>query len=358
MARPTKKQTKKDKVRNNKIDMYNDIFDQMDQRDMINDVIDSRLDTAYQYYLDKEYKSVWDSIDAKEQKYVDLFDNAEARNNIDNYINKQKNNSPDFDSFTYAKDTSYIDNKKTNDINTPPSNTDTVTNKLVMSDDMELNNSFNKWMDDGLSLEEMNTKINKGRRDKLIDEEQWKAAKDMLDQNKSYIDDTLNQRSLLKEQGEKATKEAAEQVVRRGSDEVGDSLLKKALSSRNISTVLNAGFAISDYKDAREAGNGVVGSLAKAGTQFAMGEMMGLWMLPVGLAKAAPTALVSGFEGASKAMRGMNSVSRVQTFGNAQFQDTQQLATMRQSGMELAKMSQYNLQQSLMGNEAQHLHRL
>ena len=30
---------------------------------------------------------------------------------------------------------------------------------------------------------------------------------------------------------------------------------------------------------------------------------------------------------------------------------------MRQSGMELAKMAQYNLEQSLMGAEAKHLHR-
>ena len=45
------------------------------------------------------------------------------------------------------------------------------------------------------------------------------------------------------------------------------------------------------------------------------------------------------------------------SFSGAQFADNQQLATMRQSGMEMAKMSQYNLQQTLMGNEANHLHR-
>ena len=56
--------------------------------------------------------------------------------------------------------------------------------------------------------------------------------------------------------------------------------------------------------------------------------------------------------------RQMNSVQRIQTFGEAEFMDTQQLATMRQAGMELAKMSQYNLQQSMMGNEAQYMHRI
>ena len=53
----------------------------------------------------------------------------------------------------------------------------------------------------------------------------------------------------------------------------------------------------------------------------------------------------------------MNSAANNQVFGGAQFMDTQQLATMRQSGMEMAKMSQYNLQQTLMGNEATYLHR-
>ncbi|MGL4878003.1 hypothetical protein [Paraclostridium dentum] len=81
-------------------------------------------------------------------------------------------------------------------------------------------------------------------------------------------------------------------------------------------------------------------------------------MIPVSLAKAAPGAIIAGAEGLQKVTRQMNSTTRVQTFGESYFQDTQQLATMRQAGMEMAKMSQYNLQQSIMGNEAQHMHRL
>ena len=37
------------------------------------------------------------------------------------------------------------------------------------------------------------------------------------------------------------------------------------------------------------------------------------------------------------------------------FNDNQRAFTMRQAGMQLAKNSQYNLQQSLMGNEANYL---
>ena len=73
--------------------------------------------------------------------------------------------------------------------------------------------------------------------------------------------------------------------------------------------------------------------------------------------KAIPGAVVKGADMLYKENRRMNSAANQQAFGGAQFQDTQQLATMRQSGMEMAKMSQYNLQQTLMGNEATYLHR-
>jgi hypothetical protein len=66
---------------------------------------------------------------------------------------------------------------------------------------------------------------------------------------------------------------------------------------------------------------------------------------------------IKGTELLYKENRKMNSAANSQVFGGAQFQDTQQLATMRQSGMEMAKMAQYNLQQTLMGNEASYLHR-
>jgi hypothetical protein len=74
-------------------------------------------------------------------------------------------------------------------------------------------------------------------------------------------------------------------------------------------------------------------------------------------AKEVPGLVMKGAETLYKENRRMNSAANFQTFGDAQFQDTQQLATMRQSGMEMAKMAQYNLQQTLMGNEATYLHR-
>ena len=147
-------------------------------------------------------------------------------------------------------------------------------------------------------------------------------------------------------------------TVAEGAEDVGNQYLKKALSGRNLNALMNLGFAVSDYNESRNSGDGVLKAGAKAGTLFVAGEMLGGWMMPVMLAKQLPTLAVSGIEATQNITRKMNSTARIQTFGEAQFQDTQQLATMRQAGMELAKMSQYNLQQSIMGNEAQYMHRL
>ena len=157
------------------------------------------------------------------------------------------------------------------------------------------------------------------------------------------------------EAAEKATKEA----VKEGIDELGPSNLKKIFNKRVLNIGLNMAFAVSDYKDNRDAGKGVVSSVVKAGALFAAGEVLQGVMFPgVLLAGAIPKMAVGAIETTQKMTRQMNNMQRIQTFGESYFQDTQQLATMRQAGMELAKMSQYNLQQSIMGNEEQYMHKL
>lgn len=128
-------------------------------------------------------------------------------------------------------------------------------------------------------------------------------------------------------------------------------------------TLLGVGFqhglsaygAITDYKDARDQGYGTVGALAKAGTEFALGEMLGGWYLPYTLAKGLPSAAVGAAEGISKIQRSMNKTSRQTPFSNARFRDYNQAFTMRQAGLQMAEASRYNLQQTLMGNEASYL---
>ena len=171
-----------------------------------------------------------------------------------------------------------------------------------------------------------------------------------------------NSSKKRKQKAQEATEEAAEkatkEAVKEGIDELGPSNLKKIFNKRVFNIGLNAAFAISDYKDARDSGKGVVGSAVKAGALFAAGEVLQGAMFPVMLASSIPKMAVGAIETTQKMTRQMNNMQRIQTFGESYFQDTQQLATMRQAGMELAKMSQYNLQQSIMGNEAQYMHKL
>ena len=163
---------------------------------------------------------------------------------------------------------------------------------------------------------------------------------------------------VAQEATEEAAEKATKKTVKEGIDELGPSNLKKIFNKRVFDIGLNAAFAISDYKDARDSGKGVVGSAVKAGALFAAGEVLQGAMFPVMLAGAIPKMAVGAIETTQKMTRQMNNMQRIQTFGESYFQDTQQLATMRQAGMELAKMSQYNLQQSIMGNEAQYMHKL
>ena len=78
-------------------------------------------------------------------------------------------------------------------------------------------------------------------------------------------------------------------------------------------------------------------------------------MLAVGAARAIPKGVVGGIEKIGTIQRQMDSQSRNIPFSNAVFRDNQQIATMRQAGMQMAQRSQYNLQQTLLGNEAAYL---
>ena len=118
---------------------------------------------------------------------------------------------------------------------------------------------------------------------------------------------------------------------------------------------INAMFSVSDYKYARESGASTMGAVASAGATFAAGEVLGGWMLPAMLAKELPGALVSGAESLGKVQRSMDMNARPIPFAGTNFNDHQQAYTMRQAGMQIAQQSQYNLQQSMLGQEATYL---
>lgn len=144
-----------------------------------------------------------------------------------------------------------------------------------------------------------------------------------------------------------------------------DSLLnKRSFSALGITPKsligpgLMAGFGIMDYQANRDEGYGVVTSAVKTGSEFAIMDILGMKKyIGLQIATELPKAGVKAYESMTKQARSMSKMSNAAPFQNAVFNDTQQAYTMRQAGMQMAQASKYNLQQTLLGNEAQYLHR-
>lgn len=127
----------------------------------------------------------------------------------------------------------------------------------------------------------------------------------------------------------------------------------------NFSTGLSAFFAYTDYKDARAEGAGVLEATGTAALNFVVPEIVGIApYIGYQLLSAGAQAAISGYENGAMKLRQMDRDNRNQTpFRGYTFVDSPQIYTMRQAGLALAQQSKYNLQQTMMGNEAKYLHR-
>lgn len=149
----------------------------------------------------------------------------------------------------------------------------------------------------------------------------------------------------------------------KNSNKVLDSRIKGLMGKgMNLTKAITMGTAamtaIDKYKESKAEGKSTASSLMRAGGAAVVGEILGPGgFVALTAAQTIPKAVIGGADALYKEHRRMNSASNFVPLGGVNFQDSQELATMRQSGMELAKMSQYNLEQSLMGAEAKHLHR-
>lgn len=147
------------------------------------------------------------------------------------------------------------------------------------------------------------------------------------------------------------------------SDKILNSQIKgwsgKGLTVKNAITVgFSAKAAVDKYKESRAEGKSAGSAAIRAGASAVAAEVLGpLGSTALMAAQVAPKIAAEGANALYTEYRRMNSASNFVPLGGVNFQDSQELATMRQSGMELAKMAQYNLEQSLMGSEAKHLHR-
>ena len=208
-----------------------------------------------------------------------------------------------------------------------------------------LKQQYNSLLKDnpGLSFEQFlsdnygNTKF---KNFKPMAEHEINVLKDELQFHQDLLKD-LSGIDIAKEEGD---------IVERG--------LAKLKGADKVNLVLSGITAIGQYKDSRKEGRSAISSAARAGADFAASQLMGAPLyMGLSLAKAAPKAIVSGGLALQNQVRQMNTASRFRVFGDASFQDNDKLATMRQSGMEMAKMANYNLEQTLMGNEARYMHR-
>lgn len=123
-----------------------------------------------------------------------------------------------------------------------------------------------------------------------------------------------------------------------------------------IGVGMDAWMASGDYKDARESGMSRVTSAAVGVGNFALYQSLGMGpTLAMQLLPAVPKMAVEGYEALGKLTRQMNQQGKQVPFVASHFNDHAQAFTMRQAGMQMAQASQYNLQQTLMGNEAAYL---
>ena len=160
--------------------------------------------------------------------------------------------------------------------------------------------------------------------------------------------------SLGQEVPEKISKKVIKEV------ESGSTLssITKGSGGTLFNGLFSGAMAIADYKEGIKEGKTHLEAAGSAAFEFAKGEVLGFCgSAGLGLVKGVPKAAVSIYNEVQSVNRSMNNLQRFTPFADSQFADTQQLATMRQSGMEMAKMANYNLQQTLMGTEAKYLHR-
>lgn len=141
---------------------------------------------------------------------------------------------------------------------------------------------------------------------------------------------------------------------------VGNIMDGKALKSLGPGALLGMGlntyFGVSTYKEEREKGTGVLGATARAVGEGVVADMLGPAYLATMAITELPRVGIKAWEAVNQQARSMTYQSRNVPFQNAVFNDTPQAFTMRQAGMQLAKASKYNLQQTMMGNEAQYMH--
>lgn len=149
---------------------------------------------------------------------------------------------------------------------------------------------------------------------------------------------------------EKLDKKVIEQIDGLGlSKEIGRTLWK------NKAAAIDIGFGIHGYYSAKDRGEGIAGRLGQASEDALIPYIAGpMKYLGVELLLNSPDIALDIYQKSSSFGRSLAGSSN-STFNNAKFQDSEEIATMRQAGMALAESSQFNLKKAMLGNEARYM---
>lgn len=133
--------------------------------------------------------------------------------------------------------------------------------------------------------------------------------------------------------------------------------LGKALWKHKWSAGINGAFGAMSFDDSMNKGEGTASAVAGAAVDIALPMVLGtVPYLALQAAEALPGLAIGAYESSAEYGRSIARSSNL-TFSNAQFQDTQQLQTMREASMAAIEKSKYNEQICMLGDEAKFMHR-
>lgn len=135
------------------------------------------------------------------------------------------------------------------------------------------------------------------------------------------------------------------------------SVASKLLTAKNVVNVgTGVYFGLDQYESERQAGRGVLGSFASASIDAVLPTLMGFGgYMAYSAITAAPALFTDVAPAVDQYNRQLNQQKYAGAFTNMTFNDTEQVHTMRQAGMAIAKRSRYNQEQAMMGNEAKYM---
>ena len=117
-------------------------------------------------------------------------------------------------------------------------------------------------------------------------------------------------------------------------------------------------FYIHDYNAYKDEGKSTLGAIANTTIDNMLIPLLG-WTPYIGyeMIKASGSLVGAGLEIGAQARSFNQNIRNESPFRSRTFVDGQQIYTMRQAGMALAQQAKYKQVATMMGNEAQYMHR-